>query len=185
MQKKLQLNQGKFYLHHYNYEISYDRLLWRLYHERGDKMVPKFRAWLKYDKEMKNVLAFDTRGHSFLGIEGPHVTVDGWCDNFEVGKQAVLMQSTGLKDKNGVEIFEGDLVNKFSNINKFTDDFAEDLEPTYAITSIVRDGACFKTTFKGLPSLVLDQNGGSMAKHMEVIGNVHENPELLEKANES
>ncbi|MFZ4853115.1 YopX family protein [Enterococcus entomosocium] len=97
----------------------------------------------------------------------------------------VLMQSTGLKDKNGVEIFEGDLVKKFSNINKFTDDFAEVIEPICVITSIVRDGACFKTTFKGVPSFVLDQNSMSMVEHMEVVGNIYENPELLEQANEN
>ncbi|WP_242391711.1 YopX family protein [Enterococcus faecalis] len=75
-------------------------------------MIPKFRAWLKEELEMQDVLAFDTRGHSFLGIEGTHVRVEGWCDYFEVDKQAVIMQSTGLKDKNGVESWEGNYLTK-------------------------------------------------------------------------
>lgn len=136
-------------------------------------MVPKFRAWDKNNNEMIS-WGYLLNGYNLRNVfMRPEM-----CG-------LVFMQSTGLKDKNGVEIFEGDLVNKFSNINKFTNDFAEDIEPTYGTTSIVRDGACFKTTFKGLPSLVLNQNGGSMAKHMEVIGNVWENPELLEQANEN
>ena len=131
-------------------------------------MVPKLRAWLKYDKEMKNVLAFDTRGHSFLGIEGPHVTVDGWCDNFEVGKQAVLMQSTGLKDKNGVEIFEGDIV-------RWHDVVTWDYSVTF------KDGVfCISDDpSSNFYHLKEDING-----KFEVIGNIYENPELLEQADE-
>jgi uncharacterized phage protein (TIGR01671 family) len=141
-------------------------------------MVPKFRCW---DERLglTEVVSID--------FFRKKIKINHWeygDSNFFPLDEVVLMQSTGLKDKNGVDIFEGDLVKQFSNINKFTDDFAEDIEPTYGTTSIVRDGACFKTTFKGLPSLVLNQNGGSMAEHMEVIGDVWENPNLLEQANE-
>lgn len=141
-------------------------------------MVPKFRCWFK---DTGTQAAHMVEWHELREFKalGDLLQYSGENKSFH------LMQSTGLKDKNGVDIFEGDLVKKFSNINKFTDDFAEDIEPTYGTTSIVRDGACFKTTFKGLPSLVLNQNGGSMAKHMEVIGNIWENPELLEQANEN
>lgn len=58
---------------------------------------------------MRKVLVFNTRGQSFLGIEGTRVTVDGWCDCFEVGKHVELMAFTELKDKNNVEIFESDI----------------------------------------------------------------------------
>lgn len=128
-------------------------------------MIPKFRAWLKYDKEMKNVIAFDTRGHSFLGIEGPHVTVDGWCDNFEVGKQAELMQSTGLKDKNGVEIFEGDIVViEYSRVGY-----------RYYEKIIYENGAF----------LAGDDDWLFNVKDSCVVcGNIYENPELLEPVNE-
>lgn len=141
-------------------------------------MAPKFRCWFK---DTGTQAAHMVEWHELRKFKalGDLLQYSGENKSFH------LMQSTGLKDKNGVDIFEGDLVKKFSNINKFTDDFAEDIEPTYGTTSIVRDGACFKTTFKGLPSLVLNQNGGSMAKHMEVIGNVWGNPELLEQANEN
>lgn len=129
-------------------------------------MIPKLRAWLKYDKEMKNVLAFDTRGHSFLGIEGPHVTVDGWCDNFEVGKQAVLMQSTGLKDKNGVEIFEGDVVAiKYSESGY------------HYYEKIVFENGTFTAGDEDWLYNIKD--------YCVVCGNIYENPELLEQAHEN
>lgn len=141
-------------------------------------MVPKYRCWFKNSGiQAAHMVEWD-KLKEFVGL-------GRLFDDSKKSTLFTLMQSTGLKDKNGVEIFEGDLVKKFSNINKFTDDFAEDIEPIYVITSIVRDGACFKTTFKGVPSLVLDQNSMSMVEHMEVVGSIYENPELLEKANES
>ena len=90
-----------------------------------------------------------------------------------------LMQSTGLKDKSGVEIYEGDILKTFSNINKYTDSFAKDIEPKFEYTTVVRDGACFKTTYEKRASYVLNENSGSMVEHMEVIGNIYENPELI------
>ncbi|MBK3698536.1 YopX family protein [Listeria monocytogenes] len=103
----------------------------------------------------------------------------GFCSEVEIIQETVG-QFTGLKDKNGKKIFEGDILRAFSNINKYTDSFAKDVEPTFCCTSIIFDGACFKTTYKGKPSYVLNQNGSSLVKHMEIVGNVHDNPELME-----
>ncbi|HAC0714662.1 TPA_asm: hypothetical protein GYZ54_08995 [Listeria monocytogenes] len=113
-----------------------------------------------------------------------YIAIESWC---QIDKNTIG-QFTGLTDKNGKKIFEGDIVTAFSNINKYTDSFAKDVEPTFCCTSIIFDGACFKTTYKGKPSYVLNQNGSSLVKHMEIVGNVHEatirevNPELLEVA---
>lgn len=138
-------------------------------------MIPKYRAWDKKDKVIREVTAIDW---SLEYVEFMNGAVERSFDDL------ILMQSTGLKDKNGVEIFEGDIVKTFSNINKFTDSFAENVEPNYGYTSIVRDGASFKMTYKGKPSYVLNENAGSMAEYMEVLGNIWENPELLEDKNE-
>lgn len=133
-------------------------------------MIPKFRAWLKEELEMQDVLAFDTRGHSFLGIEGSHVTVSDWCDVFEVGRQAILMQSTGLKAKNGVEIFEGDIVQY------------RDGEDSY-LGIVKRD--CYQFFIDGIEpddnyDFIDVSNTFDGTSSLEIIGNIHENPELLE-----
>ncbi|MGM0206453.1 hypothetical protein IGI96_000922 [Enterococcus sp. DIV0421] len=179
-------------------------------------MVPKYRAWLKYEKEMKNVLAFDTRGHSFLGIEGPHVTVDGWCDNFEVGKQAVLMQSTGLKgymsdsheDDEEKDVYRGDIIDIFWEewpMGYYQENHmigVVDKDET-GTAWIIKDAKYDFDTPKPIPSEIdgisvsmslpdaedLEEiflhNFNLTSSDITILGNIYENPGLLEPANES
>ncbi|EAG8151344.1 hypothetical protein LHR41_002794 [Listeria monocytogenes] len=139
-----------------------------------------FRAFVKSKKKMLPVTDLCFNETEAVGVSGCGNAKCTLCVDWYNFDDVVLMQYTGLKDKNGKKIFEGDIVTAFSNINKYTDSFAGDVEPTFCLTPIVYDGACFKTTYKGEPSYVLNQNVSSLVKHMEVIGNIHENPELME-----
>lgn len=121
--------------------------------------MPKFRAYCKFNKTIYEVLLIDFKAK----IEQIKLRKTGniWYDFEDV----VLMQSTGLHDKNGVEIFEGDIVKprfgKSFVVKHFI--FGQDVFKAALITS---DGHGFDGIYHG--SLV------------EVIGNVEQNPELLE-----
>lgn len=120
----------------------------------------KFRVWLPDIDQMLRVkaLVFEkdkTRcvcGYSF--------------DFYLEDENATIMQSTGLVDKNGKEVFVGDII-------KCTRGCLHEvyIEKEYG-----------GTYFGGMPAVYLKdlREGYAWTEHEEIIGNIYENPELLE-----
>ena len=79
-----------------------------------------------------------------------------------------LMQYTGLKDKNGKEIYEGDIVKMLREDNCFGE---EDYEETF----VIEQPEYYELSDKSSGGA----DGDRPIKSMEVIGNIYENPELI------
>lgn len=122
-------------------------------------MIPKFRAWLKKEQKMDNYIDHISWLEDELYCIGDGITY------MVLAEDLVLMQSTGLKDKNGKEIFEGDIVKMAKDVYS---------EPTYY--EVVRHrGGAYRLESK--------QHGCELwLRHTdcEVVGNIYENRELLE-----
>lgn len=134
-------------------------------------MISKFRAW---DKEKDRMIYPSTLGVCFEldddGINVVDVDVDYPIDHIFPRIDSELMQSTGLKDINGVEIFEGDIVrctvDNWSNGEKFEQ-----------IDKVVYED-CMFTFSDGYKYDCSITEPTYLSK--EVIGNIYENPDLLE-----
>lgn len=135
----------------------------------------KFRAWDKERKLLREVcsIEFDDTGRKELVKYWDHASLEAakikakiatvWKENVE------LMQYTGLKDKNGVEIYEGDIVRD---------------EVGIAVVYFIAPG--FVAVDKDNNQWWVGAGKSYPLGHnhlvsTEVIGSIHENPELLNK----
>ena len=125
-------------------------------------MIPKFRAWDSAKKEMfKDTFAITESGQVVV-VEQESVASS---PDYVFVDHLVIMQSTGLVDKNGKEIFEGDIVKMSKDVYS---------EPTYY--EVVRH-------YGGAYRLESKQHGCELwLRHTDckVVGNVYENKELLD-----
>ena len=116
----------------------------------------KYKAWDKVNKRMGDVLVLSLHNGEVLGAQidfGYNEAMQLLGDEFE------LMQFTGLHDKNGKEIYEGYIVKWIWLHNEIK-----------AQVHWYDEGACF---YAG-------DRRDRVLSAVEVIGNIHENPEFLE-----
>lgn len=123
----------------------------------------KFRAWDKRREDFRNDIFVDTNGNLYQFSKN---TGYGQAITYLDNKHIVLMQSTGFFDKNGKEIFEGDILKT----------------RTRGYVIVRKENGNTMTTFKSgtnkRTSLVLSS---FLEKYQVVIiGNIYENKDLLE-----
>ena len=142
------------------------------YGEKGGMKMPrkiKFRAWHKE----KRIMVYDNEDETYGYWDG--------CCNSNVGmvntilnskwyEEYIFMQYTGLHDKNGKEIYEGDIL-KFSEVDTAIVEWNE--KYSYFMVKPIQD-YYFDSDVLGH---ALEYND-----NVEIIGNVYENSDLLKGA---
>jgi len=124
----------------------------------------KFRAWNEKLKMMSPPFRLN---ELVAGYAGEILVIFKEGELSEEVENCVLMQYIGLKDKNGKEIYEGDIVREKGDIDLYKIEFSIDGNHCYYAGYNIEDGS--------LETVIELFNFGEV----EVIGNIYENPELL------
>lgn len=125
-------------------------------------MIPRYRAWDKIRKtmyEVDDIMSVDF-GKSEISVK----TLFFERTNYYKFDDIILMQSTGFTDKNGKEIFEGDILDS-------EDGFLA------GVVDLRRDLGMFVSTLIKYNNF---ERLCSIANSREIIGNIYSNPELAE-----
>ena len=124
-------------------------------------MIPKFRVWLP-DPDVKKML----KVKALVFEHDKTRCVCGYAYDFYLeDEDATIMQSTGLKDKNGQEIFEGDILTS----------------ENYPVKGVVEFRSNLGMWVNCLKDYSYYEYLGNVASNREIIGNIYENPEILEE----
>lgn len=140
----------------------------------------KFRAWDKNQKWMfypssiswkdGKLWVCNSRGENRLEYE-------------LINPNAELMQYTGLKDKNGKEIYEGDIVKYRTFRDALLDELNEDTDPGIALVPELVFVEVKQTSAGWSPFVSLSHGDESInlssRKGIEIVGNIYENKELI------
>ena len=121
----------------------------------------KFRAWHKPTKQLFNVYSYSNDY-----VFGDNLNGIGTMLNPAQFEACDLMQCTGLKDRNGKLIYEGDILQ-------------QPQLPHKVVCEWYKDGYWLNGFMNGAKRELRN-----MHKWYEVIGNIYENPELLEEEND-
>lgn len=156
--------------------------------------ILKFRAWVREGEWDEND---DKR--KFIMIDGDSFCIpeafEPLCDLLKNTEDYFIMQFTGLKDKNGKEIYEGDYLRQKTHPCSQNKDSEIDYDPLFDRYEIKWDSR--KNGWNAFPvtassskdfDIAIQQLGGLITWpcedvlanpfHYEIIGNIYENPEL-------
>lgn len=122
----------------------------------------KFRACDNLEKRMRKVVSLHWQGDKLVSAR-----LEGENEPIPIEGRLVIEQGTGLKDKNGIEIYESDIV----IYNRLTYSVKHRLSG-FALCAPGRLSVY-------LPEFTYDCDTNKL--NCEVVGNVHENPERLEE----
>lgn len=130
-------------------------------------MIPKIRAFDMNSKQMINSIVSIDFEFGYITFE-----VEGSINRKTYFREVTFMQSTGVYDKHGIEIFKGDIVKIIYDGKLFIGVVVYDLgEADFKATNNHED---YGNNFQYL----------TVGESIEVIGNVHQHPELLEVTDE-